>query len=62
MAIKLNGLGMKIDPAELKKVTKLTFIDDSEKEWSPSKEDLNKEWSPEDKEQLKKELEDEDNK
>lgn len=62
MAIKLNGLGMRIDPAELKKVTKLTFIDDSEKEWSPSKEDLNKEWSPEDKEQLKKELEDEGNK
>ena len=62
MAIKLNGLGMKIDPVELKKLTKLTFIDDSEKEWSPSKEDLNKEWSPEDKEQLKKELESEDNK
>lgn len=60
MAIKLNGLGMKIDPAELKKVTKLTFIDDTEKEWSPSKEDTNKEWSPEDKEQLKKELEEEE--
>lgn len=62
MAIKLNGLGMKIDPAELKKLTKLTFIDDTEKEWSPSKEDTNKEWSPEDKEQLKKELEEEGNK
>ena len=51
MAIKLNGLGMKIDPVELKKLTKLTFIDDTEKEWSP-----------EDKEQLKKEVEEEGNK
>lgn len=62
MATKLNDLGMKIDPVELKKLTKLTFIDDTEKEWSPSKEDTNKEWSPEDKEQLKKELEEEGNK
>lgn len=35
MAIKLNNLGMKIDPVELKKITKLTFIDDTEKEWTP---------------------------
>lgn len=62
MANKLMTLGIKVDASELKKITKLTFIDDSEKEWTPSKEDINKEWSPEDKEQLKKELEEEGNK
>lgn len=50
MANKLKTLGIKVDASELKKITKLTFIDDSEKEWTPSKEDINKEWSPEDKE------------
>ena len=62
MANKLKTLGIKVDASELKKITKLSFIDDSEKEWTPSKEDINKEWSPEDKEQLKKELEEEGNK
>lgn len=56
MATKLHSLGMKIDPVELKKVTKLSFIDESEQEWTPSKEETNKEWSPEEKEELKKEL------
>lgn len=35
MAVKLNQLGLKIDPAKLKKITKLSFIDDTEKEWTP---------------------------
>lgn len=61
MANKLKTLGIKVDASELKKITKLTFIDDSEKEWTPTK-DENKEWTPEEKAQLKKELEEEDNK
>lgn len=61
MANKLKTLGIKIDASELKKITKLTFIDDSETEWTPTK-DENKEWTPEEKEQLKKELEEENNK
>lgn len=56
MAVKLNNLGLKIDPVELKKITKLSFIDDTEKEWTPPK-DTSKEWSPSDKADLKKELE-----
>ena len=61
MANKLMTLGIKVDASELKKITKLTFIDDSETEWTPTK-DENKEWTPEEKAQLKKELEEEDNK
>lgn len=62
MAKKMSEMGIAIDISELKKVTKLSFIDDTEKVWSPTKEDESKEWSPKDKEQLKKELEGEDNK
>lgn len=57
MAVKLNGLGVKIDAAKLKEVTKLDFIDDSQVEWTPDPKDTSAEWSPEDKEALKKEIE-----
>ena len=56
MAKKLNDMGIAIDLSELKKVTKLAFIDDTEKVWSPTKDDESKEWSPEDKEDLKNEI------
>lgn len=62
MAKKMSDMGIAIDISELKKITKLAFIDDTEKVWSPTKEDESKEWSPKDKEQLKKELEVGDNK
>lgn len=56
MAKKLNDMGIAIDISELKKVTKLAFIDDTEKVWTPTKGDESKEWSPEDKEDLKNEI------
>ena len=59
MAAKLSGLGVKIDAAKLKEITKLDFIDDSQVEWTPDPKDTSTEWSPEDKEALKKELEQE---
>ena len=60
MAKKLNDMGIAIDLSELKKVTKLAFIDDTEKVWSPTKDDESKEWSPKDKEDLKKEIKSEE--
>lgn len=57
MAKKLNDMGIAIDISELKKVTKLSFIDDTEKVWTPTKGDESKEWSPEDKEEMRKEME-----
>lgn len=57
MAVKLNSLGVKIDSAKLKEITKLDFIDDSTVEWTPTPEDASAEWSPEDKEELRKEIE-----
>lgn len=62
MALKLNQLGVKIDTAKLKKTTNIDFIDDTEAEWQPTKEDASGDWSPDDKEQLKKELEEGGNK
>lgn len=59
MALKLNQLGVRVDAAELKKITKLSFIDETEKEWTPSKDDESKEWTPEEKKQLKQEMESE---
>lgn len=56
MALKLNQLGIRINPTELKRITNLSFIDDSEKEWTPNS-NPSKEWSVEDKELLKKEME-----
>ena len=56
MAKKLNDMGIAIDISELKKVTKLSFIDDTEKVWTPTKGDESKEWSPEDKEDLRNEI------
>ena len=44
----------------MKKVTKLAFIDDTEKVWTPTKGDESKEWSPEDKEDLKNEIKSEE--
>ena len=55
MALKLNTLGVKLDPVKLKEMTKLQFIDDSEQEWTPEKPD--KEWTPEEKAELRKEME-----
>lgn len=57
MAVKLNSLGVKIDSAKLKEITKLDFIDDSTVEWTPTPEDASTEWSPEEKDQLRKEME-----
>ena len=57
MEVKLNSLGVKIDSSKLKEITKLDFIDDSTVEWTPTPEDASTEWSPEDKEQLRKEME-----
>ena len=55
MAVKLNSIGVKLDTAKLKELTKLALIDDSEQEWTPEKPD--KEWTPEEKAQLRKEME-----
>lgn len=60
MALKLNTLGIKLDPVKLKEMTKLQFIDDSEQEWTPEKPD--KEWTPEEKAELRRELQGEDDK
>lgn len=57
MAIKVQQLGLKIDPTKFKEMTKLQFVDDSEREWSPTEKDASQEWTPEAKEELKKELE-----
>lgn len=54
MAVKLNSLGVKVDATKLKDITKLDFIDDSEKEWTPA--EPSKEWSIADKESLKENL------
>lgn len=59
MAVKLNGLGVKIDSEKLKEITKLSFIADKQEEWIPNKQP-SKEWTVEEKEQLKKELEEGD--
>lgn len=56
MAKVATDLGLKIKPDELKKLTNLSFIDDSEQEWSPTDEDESKEWTPEEKAKLKAEL------
>ena len=55
MAQKADALGIKIDSAKFKELTKLEFIADPDEQWTPEKEP-SKEWSPEDKEELKKEL------
>lgn len=47
---------MKIDLAEFKRLTKMTFIQDEE-EWSPPQEETSKEWTVEEKDALRKELE-----
>ncbi|WP_407450935.1 DUF935 family protein [Fibrobacter sp.] len=57
-AEKAHMLGLKIDAAELKTLTKLSFIDD-DVTWRPRESDTSKEWTLEEKEQLKKELESE---
>jgi hypothetical protein len=58
MAIKLNGLGVKLDTKKLKEMTKLAFIDDSDVQWKPADElKETKEWTPSEKEELRKELE-----
>ena len=57
MAQKLNALGVKLDASKLKEMTKLSFIDDSAVEWTPTQEDTTKEWTPEEKEELRKEVE-----
>lgn len=58
MAIKLNGLGVKIDSRKLKEMTKLAFIDDSDVQWKPADEPKEtKEWTPSEREELRKELE-----
>lgn len=59
MAQKAVALGMKIDTAKFKELTKLEFVADQDNEtWRPEKEP-SKEWSPEDKEELKAEMEEE---
>ena len=58
MATKLNSIGVKIDPAKLREITKLDFIKDEEV-WVPKQEDKSGEWSPTDKEELRKEIEEE---
>lgn len=55
-AEKAKALGMKIDLAEFKRLTKMTFIQDEE-EWSPPQEETSKEWTVEEKDALRKELE-----
>ena len=56
MATKLNALGVKLDSSKLKEVTKLSFIDDSAVVWTPTQEETSKEWTPEEKEELRKEV------
>lgn len=55
-AQKAKDLGMKIDQAEFKRLTKLAFIQDEE-EWSPPREETSKEWTPGEKEELRESLE-----
>jgi len=57
MASKLKDLGVKIDNAKLKEVTKLNFIDDTDVEWKPDEESTSKEWTPEEKAELKAQIE-----
>lgn len=56
MALKLNQIGVKLDPAKLKEATKLAFIKDVE-EWTPEPDKGDGGWTPEEKEELRKELE-----
>lgn len=55
MAMKLNSLGVRLDPVKLKEMTKLSFISEEE-QWVP-KQEPTKEWTPEEKEELRKEVE-----
>lgn len=55
-AEKAKALGMKIDLAEFKRLTKMTFIQDEE-EWSPPQEETSKEWTVEEKDALRREVE-----
>lgn len=57
MALKLKDLGIKIDPVKFKEITKLGFIDDTEREWTPSEDKTDGEWTPSEKEELRKEIE-----
>lgn len=57
MALKLKDLGVKIDSAKLKEMTKLGFIDDTQVEWTPDTKEPTGEWTPSEKEELRKELE-----
>lgn len=58
MAEKAAALGMKIDQAEFKRLTKLSFIQDQE-EWTPprSEGEESKEWTPAEKDVLRRQLE-----
>ena len=59
MAEKCHNLGMSIDVEEFQKLTKLPFIAKQE-QWIPKQEDKSGEWSVEDREALKKEIEEEE--